>query len=222
MLRFDIGQAYLWQDDEELTLVDTGPPDAEPAITGAIRSVGRDPAELRRIVLTHFHGDHTGSAAVLREKYGVPVHAHPADAPMIRGERPGPPPVLLDWERPLFDRVGVSALLTGPPVPVDHEVDEGDELGFGDGARVLSIPGHTEGSIAVHLPGHRVLFTGDAVARTGDRVILGVFNQDHERATAAFHRLSEVDSDVACFGHGDPVRTGSAADLREAVAGLGA
>ena len=30
------------------------------------------------------------------------------------------------------------------------------------------MPGHTDGSIAIHLPAHRLLFTGDAVAGTPD------------------------------------------------------
>ena len=50
-------------------------------------------------------------------------------------------------------------------------------LDFGGGAEILAIPGHTEGSIAIHLPRHGVLFTGDTIANVG-AVMLGTFNQD--------------------------------------------
>lgn len=40
---------------------------------------------------------------------------------------------------------------------------DGDELDFGGGARIVGIPGHTPGSIAIHLPKHCVLFTGKAI-----------------------------------------------------------
>jgi glyoxylase-like metal-dependent hydrolase (beta-lactamase superfamily II) len=87
MLRFTVGQAYVWRDGEELTLIDTGPAGSAPDIVEAMAALGR----LRRIVLTHFHDDHTGSAAALATE-GVQVLAHRADAPVIRGFRPGPPP----------------------------------------------------------------------------------------------------------------------------------
>ncbi len=37
MLRFEVGQAYLWRDGDELTLVDTGPAGSGPGIAAAIR-----------------------------------------------------------------------------------------------------------------------------------------------------------------------------------------
>jgi glyoxylase-like metal-dependent hydrolase (beta-lactamase superfamily II) len=47
-------------------------------------------------VLTHFHADHAGSAAEIRE-WSDAVIAHRDDAPIIRGKAPPPPPVLEDW-----------------------------------------------------------------------------------------------------------------------------
>ncbi len=85
-----------------------------------------------------------------------------------------------NWEVPIHQRVSAGLPDTAPPVPVDRELVDGDVLDFGGGAEILAIPGHTEGSIAIHLPRHGVLFTGDTVANVGT-VMLGTFNQD--RAT---------------------------------------
>jgi glyoxylase-like metal-dependent hydrolase (beta-lactamase superfamily II) len=62
-----------------------------------------------RIVLTHGHVDHTGSAAELRESTGAPVQAVPGDAAVIRGEAEMAPSVLQDTERPIVERVPVTA-----------------------------------------------------------------------------------------------------------------
>ena len=70
--------------------------------------------------------------------------------------------------------------------------------------RSLPIPGHTEGSIAIHLPRHGVLFTGDTIANVGT-VMLGTFNQDRAQTVASFRRLAALDVETACFGHGEPI-----------------
>lgn len=77
---------------------------------------------------------------------------------------------------------------------MDREVEDGDTLDFGGGAMVGAVPGHTDGSIAVHLPGPGLLFTGGAVAKVG----------------------RTLEADTAVFGHGDPVVHGAAAALRAA------
>ncbi|MEV7413962.1 MBL fold metallo-hydrolase [Streptomyces sp. NPDC089919] len=218
LLRFPIGQAYLWRDGEgdaaELTLVDAGHAGSAPEIEAAVRSLGLDPARLRRIVLTHCHRDHVGAAEELAERYGALVLAHRLDAPVVRGAAPVPEPVLLDWEVPLYAH-GLTCP-EAPPTRVDRELADGDALGFGDGAYAVHSPGHTDGSIAVHLPRHGVLFTGDCVAGVG-QVMLGVFNTDRQRALASFRQLAELAPSVACFGHGDPLTEDTARVLKEAA-----
>lgn len=83
MFRFPVGAAYLWRDGDELTLIDTGAADCAAKIEEALDG------ELRRIVLTHWHEDHSGSAAELGARHGAEVLAHRLEAPVIRGRRPG-------------------------------------------------------------------------------------------------------------------------------------
>lgn len=215
MLRLPIGQAYVWRDDTELTLVDAGWVGAADAIEAALRGAGLDPSRIRRIVLTHCHRDHVGAAQELADRFGAEILAHPLDAPVIRGELPVPEPDLLDWELPLFEH-GMT-VPEAPPTRVDREVADGEELGFGDGAVALHTPGHTPGSLAVHLPRHGVLFTGDTVA-TVQGVTFGVFHVDRALAMESMRRLAELEPSVLCCGHGDPVTTDTAAHLRKAAA----
>ena len=92
-------------------------------------------------------------------------------------------------------------------------------LDFGGGAEVLSVPGHTDGSIAIYLPRHGVLFTGDTVANV-ETVMLGVFNQDRAQTVASFKRLAALDVETACFGHGEPIASEAGAQIRDAAATL--
>ncbi|GHB38420.1 MBL fold metallo-hydrolase [Streptomyces viridiviolaceus] len=217
LLRFPVGQAYLWRDGDELTLIDAGPAGSGARIAEAAEAVGR----VRRVVLTHFHEDHAGGAGEVAALGGADVLAHALDAPVVRGEVPGPPPVFEDWERPLHAEA-VRRLPRGGfdrPARVS-EVAEGDVLDFGGGARVVHVPGHTDGSIALHLPRHGVLFTGDAVAASpvDGTVMPGVFNVDRDRTVASLRRLAGLDTEVACFGHGDPVTARAGEALRRAAA----
>ncbi|MGA2830378.1 MAG: MBL fold metallo-hydrolase [Streptosporangiaceae bacterium] len=219
LIRFPAGQAYLWHDPGGLTLIDAGLPGSAPLIADAIRQSGYQPADLRRLVLTHFHADHIGAAAAVADRGEVEVLAHHADAPFIRAGAAGPAPDLADWERPIYGQV-MSQLPAEPVMPprIDREIGDGDEIGFGDGAVAVAVPGHTPGSVAVYLPRHRVLFTGDAAARCADgKVICGVFNVDRAQAAASLRRLAGLDATVACFGHGEPLTHDAAAELQAAV-----
>jgi glyoxylase-like metal-dependent hydrolase (beta-lactamase superfamily II) len=216
LLRLPVANAWLWRDADGATLVDTGPPGSGPAVAEALRSLGLRREDVHRVVLTHCHDDHAGSAAEVASWAGAEVVVGRADAPVVRGDVPGPPPAFTPAEQALHAVVAAD-LEQAPACRVDREVDDGDVLDLAGSAVVLGVPGHTPGSIALHLPEHGVLITGDTVAEYQGQAILGPFSTDRAQAWADLQRLATLDVAVACPGHGDPIRPDATAALRRAT-----
>lgn len=206
---------YLWLGPDGVTLVDTGWPDSAELISDALTVLGHGRADVKRVVLTHFHEDHCGSAAEIAGWSGAEVVAGVDDSPYIRGDERGPLPVLTDGERAIRPDFDVSP--HGPACQVDRAVSDGDVLDFAGGARVVAAPGHTAGSIGLCLPAADAVLTGDAVAEFNGQVILGVFNTDRRAATDSLGKLAATGAQIAGFGHGEALLTNAAARIAEAV-----
>ena len=222
--RLGVGRAYLYQEADRLTLIDTGLAGSADRCYAEIERLGRRPEELEQIVITHHHADHTGSLADLQERTGATTLVHALDAPIVRGERPAPEPKPAGvWALllPLMRRNAQPA----PAAAVDRELADGDEIELDGGAKVLHVPGHTAGSIALYLPGRRLLFAGDAAANAlglgPPSGPFGMFNEDRAAAAASFRKLAELDFDVACFGHGPPLDKDASLAFRRALDKLG-
>jgi hypothetical protein len=71
-----------------LVLVDTGYKGSTNKIFHAIEKGGKSPQSISRIILTHTHPDHGGSAADIIQKTGAKLIAHPADAALLNRELP--------------------------------------------------------------------------------------------------------------------------------------
>jgi glyoxylase-like metal-dependent hydrolase (beta-lactamase superfamily II) len=203
-----------------LTLVDTGMPGSAGAILSYIE--GLDPAagDLARIVITHYHLDHMGSLAAIKQRTSAQVLAHPGDAPFISSEQPPPsPPGAL--MRVLF-RLLAPLLPQADPAPVDVTLQDGDRLDLLSGATIVHVPGHTPGEIALHFPSERLLICGDVIDHRRNR--LGPppkpFTDDKNQAIASLYRLAELDFDLLCPGHGAPIVGGAGEQVRAMVRAL--
>lgn len=198
--------AYLFEQDRELTLVDTlFDADAE-RVLDCIQRIGRPPGDLTHIALTHAHRSHLGGLARLKRLTGALVCAHEWEADIVAGERLAQP-VGLRPQGPLSTypmRIGLA--LGRPkhaPCPVDRALREGDQVGP---LRVVHIPGHTPGHLAFHWEQRGVLAVGDAVA-TWPRIDAGWpgFNLNEGQYRASLKRLAAIEAEVIAVGHGEPL-----------------
>jgi glyoxylase-like metal-dependent hydrolase (beta-lactamase superfamily II) len=220
-LHTPVVQAYAVRERDGFNLIDTSTAGEEGAILELLATLERetpDGVRVYDILLTHGHDDHVGSAAALADRTGGRVIASREEAAAIRGDRTAPPPVLSDWEIPLFNEVTATVPRARSLVP-DRLVVDLEQLGWQRDATVVATPGHTPGHISVWFDRDRVLVAGDALASYDGRPIVGVFNSDPRAATSSARHLATLDAEVVCFGHGEPLRQDAAALLSDVFDG---
>jgi glyoxylase-like metal-dependent hydrolase (beta-lactamase superfamily II) len=152
---------YLVLEDDGLTLVDTGPRGAAPAVLAEVR---RLEMPLRRILLTHAHEDHVAGVDPL-------ARATDDDLEIIVGRREaallgGDFSLLDDEPEPAPKRRSYGSPSTSPT----RLVDEGDEVGS---LRIISTPGHTPGHLSALDTRDRTLIVGDALTTLGRTAVSG-------------------------------------------------
>ncbi len=210
--------AFLIDTDDGLTLIDTGIPGSGDKILQAVRELGKQPADILHILVTHCHADHAGSLAVLKKETGAPTYMHPLDAAMVRrGEsmRPAKPPPQLIFQIivPLLMRTQQNTSLE--PAEIEHEIEDGTELDLAGGIKAVHVPGHCAGQLAFLWPQHGgVLFAGD-VASNLLRLSWSIIYEDFEEGKRSLAKVANLDFDVACFGHGKAIVGGAAEKFRQ-------
>src|SRR6188508_2302204 len=70
----------LRDDDGQVTLIDMGVASSGAKVLAGLRSIGSDPGDVTRLLLTHCHPDHAGGAAHVSRETGRPVDVHVEDA----------------------------------------------------------------------------------------------------------------------------------------------
>lgn len=220
----DIVAAYLVATPEGVTVIDAGLPGHWDDLTAELASLGRSLADVKGVILTHGDSDHIGFAERLRRETGVPVYVHSADASRARGgDKPKTP--MGPWRiGPMFGFFAYALRKRGwrtEYLTQVQEVGDGDVLDLPGAPRVIALPGHSPGSIAVHVPVAEAVFVGDAL--TTRHVLTGrpglqpaPFTDEPDRAVASLDRLAGVDAAWVLPGHGTPWR-GSPADVAAAV-----
>jgi glyoxylase-like metal-dependent hydrolase (beta-lactamase superfamily II) len=220
----DIVAAYLVETPEGITLIDAGLPGHWRDLQAELAGMGRPIDDIRGVILTHGDSDHIGFAERLRRENGVPVFVHSADADRARGgDKPKADvgamrlgPTLGFFAYALRKRAMPTAYLTEVV-----EVSDGDVLDLPGAPHVVGMPGHSPGSIAVHVPAAGALFVGDAL--TTRHVLTGriggqpaPFTDEPAQALESLARLEELDAQWVLPGHGAPWH-GSPRELVAAV-----
>jgi hydroxyacylglutathione hydrolase len=128
----------------EAIVVDPG--DDIPRIMAILQ---RHRLTVKQILITHAHIDHIAGAARLKELTGAPILYNPRDLPLVKMMD-----VQASW-------LGIATPEVRPP---DDTLEEGQVIGItGLTGNVLATPGHTQGSVCLHLPSQKLLIAGDTL-----------------------------------------------------------
>ncbi len=195
---------YLVEAAEGFVLVDTGIAARRAVLEQRLVNAGCMPGNLKLIIITHGDFDHIGNAAHLRSKFGGQIAMHPDDAGMAeQGD--------MFWKRKSGNRLmrSLARLLVrldeANRFKPDLLLEEGQDL-FDQGwnAHVISLPGHSQGSIGV-LTSQGELFCGDLLENTKSPGLNSIMD-DPAAAKASLEKLMSMGVGMVYPGHGRPFR----------------
>jgi glyoxylase-like metal-dependent hydrolase (beta-lactamase superfamily II) len=219
---------YLIEDPEGFVVVDAGLPAHLEQLGALLDGLGRPVSDIRAVLLTHGHLDHTGLAHTLQQA-GADIWIHERDAGILRdgprsANRHAKPersmlPYLL--RRPsalaLPLQLARSGAFAAPAVQGAKVFDTDRVLKDLPGApQAVVMAGHTPGSTAYLFTDRGLLFTGDALVtadafsgHTGPTLVCRCFTHDSRAALVALDRLDELPAaGVLLPGHGEPFTGG--------------
>jgi glyoxylase-like metal-dependent hydrolase (beta-lactamase superfamily II) len=204
VIKLGFVNAFLMSVRDGFVLIDSGTAGQWGKLEGRLTAAGCLPDKLRLVIATHGDFDHTGNCARLQRQYRAPIAMHEADAFMVEKG------VMVDrivrtflgklmiliakWgnRRTPFDRFKPDVLLA----------DGQDMLAYGLPGRVIHIPGHTKGSVAV-LTDEGSLIVGDTVANMR-KPALPLFVDDPEELKKSIDKLKRLAVQMVYPGHGTP------------------
>ncbi|ATH91970.1 metallo-beta-lactamase [Bacillus glycinifermentans] len=191
---------YLAEEKDGLTLIDAGLPVSKKGIMEAAKGLGKP---IKRIVLTHAHGDHIGSLDALKQAIpGVKVLISERDSRLLKGDKS-----LLEDEAQTPVKGDIPKNIRTKP---DQFLYDGDRVGS---LLVIATPGHTPGSLSFFDEKNGVLIAGDAYhTRSGITVsgrlklsfpfpALATWNK--EEALKSAKKLLDIKPKVLATGHGN-------------------
>jgi len=195
--------AYLVREDDGFTLVDTHLPKSGEGILDAARGRG---GEIKRIAITHAHGDHVGSLDELKAALpDVEVLISTRDARFIRGDNSLDPSEQMGKARGNFRKLKTEPTRTFEP---------GERIGS---LEVIAAPGHTPGHVAFLDTRDKSLIAGDAFTTIGQvattakapwqfpLAVMGTWHKPTELQTAK--ELRGLDPSRLAVGHGKVVES---------------
>jgi glyoxylase-like metal-dependent hydrolase (beta-lactamase superfamily II) len=203
LTRFRFVNAYLVREDDGFTLVDTTTGGGAEALIAAAQSAG---GAIRRIALTHGHGDHVGSLDAVKGRLGdvLQVLMPELDARIHAGER------IVEGKLP-------GSWPDIKTVP-DVRLTAGERVGS---LEVIPSPGHTPGHVAFLDTRDRTLIAGDVFTSYGRVAVSNHFYWRFPFATmATWDKAKDLESARALraldpvrlvVGHGPAVPTPGAA-----------
>lgn len=192
--------AYLFINEGKIIAVDTGMPGNAKRIVAYTERLGKNPSDIKFIILTHADIDHIGSAAELKKITGAKLVIHADDAPILRGQQNFKAvggPLGFVFKLAMF-------FMRYHPTEPDIILNDNSEVA---GFKIVHTPGHTQGSICLYLP-PKVIFVGDALRSDSSgnpKPPSRNLSADMVQAKASFIKISELKFEICLTGHGAPV-----------------
>ena len=205
-----------------LILMDTGPAGSKQLIFDAIREIGHQPEDIKHIIVTHSHHDHSGSVADIVREVNAAVYMHHHDAALVRkgiAYR-----FQLKAVRWFFDVVTIGSRIKLPyinikPVKEITEVNDGDWIAGKGCLRVIHSPGHWPGQIALYYPADGGIVIAADVAENYSSLQLSSGYQDKDECLATIKKICSFNFNIAVFSHGEPILN-HASEIFKTVFGL--
>lgn len=206
-----IVNSYLIVDNDGVTIVDAGLPRYWKLLQAELTAIGKGLEDVRGLILTHGDTDHIGFAARLYQETGLAPYIHEGDVDRarlkVKKPNSGWGPVKIG---PLVGFLWYSARQGGlhiPPATELETITDGTVLDLPGAPRIISTPGHTPGSVAVHVKALDAVFVGDAMATRN--VLTGAtgpkpapFTLEPEQALESLDRIEDIDATWVLPGHG--------------------
>jgi glyoxylase-like metal-dependent hydrolase (beta-lactamase superfamily II) len=189
---------YLIDTGAGAELIDAGVNLEPERIIDVIQSHGFKPSDVKKLFLTHYHGDHAGGAAFFKERCGCEVYAPvkeadaiangDEDANSLSGSKGGIYPI--DY---VFRKCPVTKL------------SDGDKITLGNITLTsYALPGHSlEGMVYYgEIDGKQCIFTGDGVFLAGQVLIQSLHDVSLYPYRIAMKKLAGLKTDAIFPGHG--------------------
>jgi glyoxylase-like metal-dependent hydrolase (beta-lactamase superfamily II) len=195
---------YLLQDDGGTVLIDPGPPGGAVGVIAGAEEAGVRATDVRLILVSHGHLDHYGAVPEVKAWCGAPVAAYRGEPAFSRDRRNALPPA-----QTLRGSVvrGLYLLLSplAEVAPLEADIlfdDEADLTPYGIQAKILHVPGHSPGSLAV--------LTADGDVFVGDLFVnysvpsQPIYLSDRVAWRKSYERIVALRPGMVYVGHGEP------------------
>lgn len=192
---------YLVSNGKNAVLVDTGREKHREKVLDACR-----PYQVQLLVLTHGHMDHVQNAVFLSRELGCPIAIHKADLSLLEDNmRQTLLAGTILGRIVLFVSIKSFKVDGIPAFTPTVFLDDGDSLDrYGFSAKVIGLPGHTDGSIGLDVGG-RDLIVGDALMNMFYPTVSMLYH-DKDVMLDSARKIETLGSRTIHFGHGKPVQ----------------
>lgn len=194
---FGVNTYVVWDEStKDAAIIDPGMASSDEQRT-LIDFIEMHQLSVRHLINTHLHIDHTLGNDLIAQRYNTLTEAHSADAP-------------LGQARAAQAQMFHLRIPTPSPLQIGIELNDGDKINIGkEYLQVISVPGHSPGSIALYCPQSGFVITGDALFQGSiGRTDLPGGNHAQLISSISNRLLTLPENTIVYPGHGAPTSIG--------------